>query len=584
VSDGIAYRISIPAPHTHLVEVEGRAGGVFAPVQLVMPSWTPGSYLIREFPRNVQELRAESGSGRPVRSEKLDKNSWRVDAPDGGVLVWRYRVYANELTVRTSHVDASHASLNGASVFLYVRGRESEPIEVEVSPPAGWSVHSALVGEESGRLRAANYAQLVDSPIEVGTPEVLPFTVDGIPHRYVIWGTGNHDAARLVRDTRSIVQAARRMWDSLPYDRFTFFLHLVASGRGGLEHRDSTLLQSERLGFRGADYESFLGLVAHEFFHVWNGTRIRPEPLVDPDLTREAYTRNLWVVEGLTTYYTDLLLLRARIISEQRYLTRLSEVINRYLSLPGRLVQPLEEASFDAWIKFYRQDERSPNAQISYYLKGALVGLLLDMRIRGSTGNRRSLDDVMRLLWQRYGAEARGFPEDHGSGVRAIAEEVAGEELGDLFTSYVDCTTELDFDPALSVFGLRLDRTAGAAGTPAGDLAVLGCKVDTAAGRATVAHVLSGSPAETGGLNAKDEVIGVGGLRVDAGGVVNRIRSAETGKPLRLTVSRRGELLELEVVPRKAPPRVRIVRDGHASPEQVAMRTAWLEGGAEDGG
>jgi predicted metalloprotease with PDZ domain len=609
----VRYRLAIPEPHTHLVHVEVRVEGIAGAAELVMPSWTPGSYLLREFPRNVQQFSAVDGSGRSVGWAKVDKNSWRLEPVSDGGLTVRYVVYANELTVRTSHVDASHASINGASVFMFVRGREQQPVQLEIEPRPGWQVTTPLpAAGRAGCFRADDYRHLVDSPIEMGSHTVIDFEACGKPHRYVVWGRADIDEERLVADTASIVRTAQRFWGTLPYQQYTFFLHLVPGSRGGLEHRDSCSLHADPHAFRGPEYEQFIALVAHEFFHTWNGTRIRPEPLVGPDLTRENYTRNLWVVEGLTTYYTDLWLCRAGLISAGRYLERLAEAIHRLQTLPGRHVQTLSDSSFDTWIKFYRPDEHTPNAQVSYYHKGALVGLLLDMRIRKATNNRKSLDDVMRLLWERYGRRDIGFPEASSAGVQHLAEEVCGELLDDFFAAYLFGTGELDFDEALQTVGLRLCRVeersapvtggwraTGVATTdpspspPAGVVAAvrpdplshLGLRVELRDGRVVVAYVRSGSPAHGAGINARDELIAVNGLRFEPPQLSARLAQSRCGEVVRFSAFRRGSLVNVEVTfPESGEELKRIAVLGSASPEQITARQDWLGQSSVGGG
>jgi predicted metalloprotease with PDZ domain len=601
---GIRYRLAMPEPHTHLFRVEILVPEAVGPLELCMPSWTPGSYLLREFPRNVQEFTAEDDTGACLPWAKTDKNTWRVEAPAAGGVRIRYAVYANELTVRTSHLDASHGYVNGASVFLGVCGRENEPLELDVEPPAGWRTTTPLPGAGSATgFVAGSYHQLIDSPLEIGTHQLREFDAAGKPHRYAIWGRGTYDPERLIADTRAIVETQARFWGGLPYDGYTFILHLVPGGRGGLEHRDSTSLQADRNGFHGAQYEQFLGLVVHEFFHTWNATRIRPEPLVEPDYTRENYTRNLWVIEGLTTYYTDLFLCRSKLISADRYLERLGEAIHRLRILPGRHIQSLADSSFDTWIKFYRPDEHTPNSQVSYYQKGALVGLLLDMRIRAATDNQRSLDDVMHLLWERYGSLDVGFPEDMEHGIRQVAEEVCDEPLDDFFARYIFGTGELDFHDPLTVVGLELrplpgelTPAAGLSGAapapthPAAQAAAsaevlqrLGLRIEEQAGRAAIAYVRSGSAAQRAGLNARDEVVALGGLRVDQSTLAARLGRYRTGERVTLSVFRRAELLELELeVAADEPERLRLVRAPFPTPQQAAALRSWLWQEAED--
>lgn len=567
----IRYCLEMPEPHTHRVRVEMNVGDVRGPADLVMPAWTPGSYLIREFARNVQSFAAEDGAGRALRWSKPDKHTWRVHAPPDGVLRVAYTVYANELSVRTSHLDASHAFLNGAGIFFYLAGREREPIRLEVQALEGWRVTTALpAGEAEGVFGAAGYDQLVDSPLEIGTQAVREWKIDEMPHRYAIWGRGNVDPDSLVRDTTAIVRAGRQLFGELPYPDFTFLLHLTAGIRGGLEHRASTALQVDRWSFRGKPYTDVLALVAHEHFHAWNGKRIRPAALGPFDYTREVHTAHLWVVEGITTYYTDLLLRRAGRITADRYLERLAETITRFQSLPGARAQTLEASSWDAWTRFYRPDADTPNSQVSYYQKGALVALLLDMRIRRATGNARSLDDLMRLLWERYGAPDRGFPED--AGICPEAEEVCGGELGDFFDTYLRTTQPLPLAEALATVGVGVEQ----APAPSRPDAPLGMRLAEQGGRTRVTHVLAGSPAYDAGVNAGDELLALDGLRVGAASLPERVAELAPGAGTALTVFRRDELCELRIEAGAPAMELRLRPIENPSAGQAAALADWL--------
>jgi predicted metalloprotease with PDZ domain len=583
----IAYRLWLAEPQTHHFMVDLEADGVEGQARVVMPSWTPGSYLMREFPRNVVTFAAADGTGRPLAHAKADKNSWVVDAPADGRLRVRYLVYADELSVRTSHLDASHAFISGTSAFMYLEGREGDELRLEVRPPAGWSVATALEEVEPNLFRAAGYDELADSPLEIGTHELIAFEVDGVPHRWAVWGRGNLDRERLVADTTRIVRAEKALFGELPYRAYTFILHLLPGGSGGLEHRDSTVLVADRWSFRGPAYESLLGLVAHELFHAWNGKRIRPAVLGPFDYVRESYTRELWVVEGITTYYTDVILRRAGLISRQRYLEKQAEQISRLAGIPGRMVQPLEDASFDAWIKFYRPDANSPNATISYYHKGALVALLLDLEIREATGNARSLDDVMRALWAEYGRPDVGFPERR---VEALASEVAGMDLRPFFDRWLRATDELDFAPHLAAAGLALVpahevRPGGAAPPPpVGDPSAdrmrevrVGFQFKYEGGKTIVGNVLAGTPAWRAGVSAGDELLALDGLRVDAMSIGARMQEKAPGTTAALTVFRRDELLTLPLPVESGPPTRLSLRPVDApTPEQRAVLDHWL--------
>ncbi len=570
----------MPEPHTHLFHVELEVDGVRSAASLAMPSWTPGSYLMREFPRNVQGFTATDGAGAPLSWTRTDKNRWRVDAPADGALRVRYQVYANELTVRTSHLDATHGLVNGASVFLYPEDRAGEPLSVQVDAPDGWRITTALRPGDGG-FAASGYDELVDAPMEIGTHRLLEWEVAGKAHRWAIWGRGNYDEARLAADTSRIILAEEALFGTLPYPDYTFIVHLTPGGGGGLEHRDSTVLLADRWTFRGPAYERFLGLVAHEFFHLWNGKRIRPAALGPFDYTAENYTRDLWVVEGITSYYTDLLLRRAGLITSPRYLERLAEAIARFQALPGRAVQTLADSSWDTWIKFYRPDPNTPNSSISYYEKGALVAFLLDLSIRSATENERSLDDVMRRLWAEYGAPDMGFPEGE---VERIASEVAGTSLAGFFDLALRGTAELPFDAVLEPAGLVLRPTheLAPASFPATEDTArtevrTGLQLKSEGGRTLVSHVLAGTPGYRAGINAGDELVALDGMRITADSLPARLAERAHGDRLPLTVFRRDELLTLEMEVELVPP-ARLTLRPAATPTPARQRLLddWL--------
>jgi predicted metalloprotease with PDZ domain len=506
----IRYTLAMPDPRTHLFHVSIDVRGLGAEtIDFVMPAWSPGSYKIRDYARNVQDARATG----PVR--KVDKHTWRV-AARGRDARLDYRVYAFELNVRGLHLDADHGYFNGAAVFMYVDGLKESPVTLEIRPAPGWRVVTGL-GLAGTVFEAPSYDVLADSPVECGRFELLTWRTLGRIHRFAIHGRGNHDAAKLRRDVAKIVEAEARMFGGLPYEHYTFLLHLTATeGGGGLEHLNSTSLQAHPLTFRPRKrYERFLELVAHEFFHLWNVKRIRPSALGPFDYTREVHTTLLWAMEGVTSYYDWLVPCRAGLVTPKRYLEELAERLQTFLEKPGRRHQSLSESSFDAWIKFYNPNEQSPNAQVSYYEKGALVALALDFEIRRRTANRRSLDDVLRLLWQEYGRRGAGFPEPE---YRRAVERVAGGGFGAFWSAHIDGTAELDWDRAFAVAGLRLARERRKEeGRPGPAVKPwLGIVAGRAGDRVLVHSVRSDSPAEKAALSARDEILAIDGCRVDA--------------------------------------------------------------------
>jgi predicted metalloprotease with PDZ domain len=405
------YRLSMPEPHTHLFHVEAEVDAPGGDVELVFPVWTPGSYLVREYARHLEGLSASDGEGAPLPLERLDKHRVLVRAGRAARAVVRYRVYANELTVRTAHLDGTHGYLNGAAVFPYVPGREKAPHLLEVRPPAGWRVATALEGGPE-TFTARDYDDLADSPLEIGEHRLVRFTALGRLHEIAIWGRGNVDEARLAGDARLVVEtlAALVGGDGLPYERYVFIVHLADQRRGGLEHARSTTLHVHRMGFFPREtYEETLGLLAHELFHVWNVKRLRPAAFVPYDYAREQYTRLLWWFEGATSYYEHVALARAGILEPRRWLEALGKALTALERTPGAAKMSLEEASFLAWVKHYRPDENSPNSAVSYYLKGELVAFALDLELRR---RGHSLDDLLRSLHARH-ALGKASPSSH---------------------------------------------------------------------------------------------------------------------------------------------------------------------------
>ena len=483
--------------------------------------------------------------------------------------------------MRTCHLDATHGFANGAAVFMFVPSRTADPVTLEVTVPQRWKVATGLEAMGGGngifRFRARDYDELVDCPLECGTHRLLSFEVDGIAHRIALWGRGNEDEARLVEDTKAIVQAQRDFFGGLPYRHYTFIHHL-ADGRGGLEHRNSAVFLVDRFGFRQRSaYERFVEIVSHEFFHVWNVKRIRPMPLGPFDYRRENHTRQLWTVEGITTYYEKRFLLAAGLYGKERFLERVAEDIASLQSQPGRALQSLEQSSFDAWIKLYRLDENSGNSSISYYLKGALVAMLLDLEIRGRTSRASSLDDVIRHLAKQAALDDSGFAEPDG--FLTAVEAVAGAHDGafrKFFERYVGGFADLDYDDSLRHAGLKLSwsRRAVAEGERPGWLGIT-TRTD---GRALlITTVRSDGPGAGAGLYAGDEIVAIDGLRVDEGRLTARLAERSPGATARVAVFRRDELLEIPVTLSETPAEsAAIVPLEGASAEQVALREAWL--------
>ena len=582
----IAYTVRFPAPHTHYVTIDARVPTGGRPeVELMMAVWTPGSYLIREFARHVEGVTARTLNGGRLPVEKSRKNRWRAATGGADAIVVSYQVYGREMSVRTNWIEADFAMLNGAPTFLTLAEDDGphppdgpRPHDVVLELPAGWGATATGLPPHPGgaphAYRARDFDTLVDSPIVAGNPAVYPFTVAGVPHQLVNVGeSGVWHGPRSAEDTERITRELHRMWGQVPYERYRF-LNLITEAGGGLEHRSSTLLMTSRWATSSRPrYLRWLGLVSHELFHAWNGKRLRPIELGPFDYEAEVHTESLWVVEGLTTYYADLAVHRAGLSTEAEYLEALSRQIRGLQTTPGRGVQPVALASYDAWIKYYRRDENSQNTSVSYYTKGAVVGFLLDMRIRAATGGAGTLDDVMRRAYARYSG-ARGFMPNE---FRATAEAVAGKALSGWFAHALDSTGELDYAEALDWLGLTFD----AAPDPDDD-GWVGVVTRPAAGRLLVAQVPRDTPAHAAGFNVDDEILAIGGHRVLPSEWNARIAQAGPGARLDVLVARRGALRRIPVETAAAPTRrweLQLVDE--PTPAQTRNREAWLSGGPE---
>lgn len=611
----LSYRVTPFSPQAHLFEVELSIAGPLAPLTLSLPAWIPGSYMIRDFARNLVRIAAVDGSGKALVLIKRDKQTWVLAEPPsaitGGLRV-RYQVFAWDLSVRAAHLDTTHAYFNGPSLFLRVHGLDDRPCAVRLEPPAGdaysdWRVATSLSPMEVssqgfGTYEAADYWDLIDHPVEMGRFELVRFAVRGVPHAMAITGRHRADGTRLAADLERICEQHAALFGELPIDRYLFLATVVGDGYGGLEHRFSSSLICGRDdlprpgdGAPSEGYRRFLGLCSHEYFHLWHVKRIRPQALIQGGLDSEVHTRLLWAFEGITSYYDELALVRCGVIDLPAYLQLLAETITRVMRTPGRLVQTLAESSFDAWTKFYKQDENAPNALISYYAKGALVALALDLTIRGQTGGERSLDTLMRALWDRHGRTGVGVSE---RGLERLAAQVTGLDLDAFFQRALDSTEELDLSCLLAILGVEM-RLRPAKGPkdlggwvqgfdpspePLDQPLSLAVRLKPGCSEAVIQHVLSGGGGERAGLAPGDTVIAVDGLRVTADGLERLVAqgglSGGAGGPeVRLHVFRRDELLELTArpLPAVADTCELCLRD--PAPESVALaRAAWLAG------
>lgn len=588
----VRYRIGVHDLHAHLFEVSvtvdapDPAGQAF-----VLPTWIPGSYLIREFARHFVLVSAQDAAG-PVEIVKTAKSTWRA-APSQGPLTVTAHVYAYDLSVRAAYLDATRAYFNGAVVFLCPVGLEGSPCVVDLAPPAqgdaqAWRVATTLTRIDApehgfGRYAAASYDELIDHPVEASDFAFARFTARGIPHEIAITGRQDANVDRLARDLARICNWQLDLFHEAPFERYLFQVTAVGDGYGGLEHRSSTSLLCRRDELPHGDgteidddYLTFLGLASHEYFHAWNVKRIKPAAFVPYDLSQEAYTRQLWAFEGFTSYYDDLTLVRCGLIPAERYLELLGRAITSVMRAPGRLTQSVADSSFDAWIKYYRQDENTSNAVVSYYAKGSLVGLALDLELRSSGS---SLDALMRALWTRYGRPNIGVPED---AIAALASELAARDLSSFFARYVNGTEDPPLADLLGQVGVKLATRSSSGprdrgGKPAGGTparASLGARVGP---DGKLAAVLRDGAAARAGLSANDVLVAIAGLKATPERVSAVLSRGAPGESVAVAAFRRDELLTFDVV--LAAPMADtcwLSLDHDAGEAELARRTSWL--------
>ena len=577
------YRLTLSAPDQHLVDVEMRVdtGGAELGdhVDLHMAAWCPGSYLIRDYARFVRDVVVTDGDGNALASAKIAKHTWRVELKGAATLVVRYRVYGHDLTVRTNHIDSSHAFLHAPATYLYVDELRDQPCRVTVEGPhgRGWHVATGLARDGSDYL-AADLDELFDCPVHLGQVSVREFVAADRPVELVVWGYGPGGVAdldRLVVDLNAIIEAHASRFGAVPYERYTFILMLADNAYGGLEHRNSSANLGTPHAFATRNsYEDLLELLSHEFFHVWNGKRIYPEAFSPFDYNREAYTHCLWVIEGLTSYIDRHTLRRADRMGVKRYFEKLLEEWARLLSNPGRHLHSLTESSFDAWIKLYKPDESNINTTVSYYLKGGFVALALDLEIRQRSAGQRSLDDVVGKLWDDYGSRGIAYPE---AAVAATFAAAAGFDLGDFFARFIDGHEDPDLTALLAYAGLELEASndPGNDGDAGSSVWLgIGCKGESA----TVATVLDVGPAAAAGLSPGDEIIAANGYQVKGkGDLGKRLAAYQSGDEVELALFRRGQLTAVIVTLVDSPPtRYKVVASKAASDDAKKFYSAWL--------
>lgn len=572
-------QIAVPNPAAHTLDLQLNLEVTAPVVELRLPVWIPGSYMVREFSRYLGPLSATDEQGRSREVSRPNKNTWLIESAGAQRLTVRYTAWGHELTVRTPHIDATHAFFNGCNVIPRWIGHEHEPICLQVSAPSGWRVFCPLPMGADGYV-AESYDRLADTPFELGPHECLTFEALGVSHRIVLWGDDavRIDADHLCDDIRRIVERNAYTFDgSLPYTGYDFIIHITAEGRGGLEHLDSTVLATPWAYYETEEgREDLLGLIAHEHFHVWNVKRIKPNGIVPFDYDRENDTTGLWVSEGFTSYYDDLCVLRAGLFDLDRWMDRTAKSFSALQAIPGRHVQSIAEAGFDAWIRLYRPDEHTPNRTVSYYLKGGLVAFALDVVLRQRSNNTRSLDDVMRGLWSDFQRTGAGFdPLAIGAQIETWTGVNVDSELG----AWVYGTEDPPLAALCAALGMSLTATPPTRYDVGWTL--------TAGDQPSVKSVRSGGPAEEAAIAPGDVLVAIDGKRATAARLAQAVllppvlegAPLPAARPVSVHVFRRDRLLALTLQPAlPTPTQWALSVDPDATPAAVQAREAWLQG------
>jgi len=544
-AQSISYKLGMSKPQNHYFEVEMELADFKNPMlDLKIPVWAPGSYLVREFASKIDLVRATDEKGKPLSINKVDKNTWRVETKKAKKIIVNYEVYSFELTVRTSFLDLTHGYVNGTSVFMYVDGFKNLSGNLTIIPHSAFKKVTTALPKRSDGIATDNaffytfndYDQLVDCPIEIGNQVEFTFMAAGIPHHVAMYGEANYNIDRLKHDMAKIVESTTNVFGFNPNKEYWFIIHNTTNGGGGLEHTNSTTLNVRRWSYEGSAYLGFLSLVAHEYFHLWNVKRLRPVELGPFDYDNENYTSLLWVMEGFTSYYDELILRRAGFYSQEDYINKLFGTINSVENQPGNKVQPIAHASFDAWIKAYRPNENSYNTTISYYSKGQLIGVICDAMIIDATNGKKSLDDFMQVMYDKYYVKAkRGFTEAE---FKKEMENITGKNLDQFFADYIHGTTTIDYNNYFSKVGLAVTNLGSTE-------PFFGTSLADESGKLIVKRVQSGSAAEDAGVSANDEILAVNGFRASQKGFSDYLGKLVVGEKFKLLVSRDDVLMEL---------------------------------------
>lgn len=558
----VLYILEMRDPSSGFFQVTMNVDSVSEDICMVtMPAWTPGSYSIKDYAKNVRMLRVKTPEGEHVETVKKDKSTWKILNGNAKSYTITYEVYAGELNVRGCHLDTTHAYFNGTNLFMYLEGYKDQSVELIVKPWENWKISTGMEKIGENKFRATNYDIFVDCPMEIGTHRSLQFLVDGREHEIALYSSGNEDPDKLVNDIRKIVETAKRIFGSLPYKKYVFIIHLLETGSGGLEHLNSTTIGASRFTFgKRDDYNAFLSVVSHEYFHLWNVKRIRPIELGPFNYKEEVYTPSLWVSEGVTNYFAMVILLRAGLITPEEYYEHLASIMYIYDLTPGKNFESASDASLDAWIKLYQPSPNNINSYVSYYLKGEILGFMISLRISEYSKGTKNLDEVMRHMFEKYNKDGKGFTEKD---LLAILSDVSGLDFQPFFSRYVKSTDNIDFTAELKRIGLKLtfaysdkeiDQEKG--------YGYLGIILDKEGKKVT--HVIENSPAQKSGIFPDDEIVAINNFKMSPrllipltkrgkSSLIDGLKDYAPGDRISITLFRRGILHAVEVTLARAP-------------------------------
>lgn len=547
-SQTVSYELKMDDPKSHYFQVDMILKGFKnKEIEVKMPVWTPGSYLVRDFPKNINHVFAIDEDGKKLMVHKVSKNTWQIQRQKSRNIRVSYLVYAFDLTVRTSFLDENHGYVNGTSMFMYTEETLNKPGELMIQPHESFSKISTNLSLKSGEgfvndlnsqvFTFSNYDELVDSPIEIGNQHEFTFQASGVEHTVAMFGWGNYDEVQLKQDMAKIIEAETAVFDLNPNKHYTFIIHNVTNSQGGLEHSGSTTLSVNRFSYQGEAYLGFLSLVAHEYFHLWNVKRIRAKQLGPFDYDQEVYTSLLWVMEGFTSYYDELILLRAGFYTKKQYLAKLQSTINYIERRKGTRVQSVADASFDAWIKAYQPNANSSNTTTSYYSKGSIIAALFDVMIIEKYQGEKCLDDFMKILYQKYYVKlSRGFTP---SEFQDEISEFLDRNMNSFFEKYIYGTAIPDYDSFFSKVGIQVENQSS-------DELTFGANLSQSGRSVIISSLITGSSAEKSGLSVGDEILSVNGIRASESAIDKAISFMGKDETLNLLIARDNVIMEKE--------------------------------------